>query len=125
MTTVDPHNIASLPLGLQPKKKIGISFSFLLRLIICCCPPHGWMGTQRRQPRGLGRQQKEDGVKSQDVYFSQAPQEKKKDFLSYKNHSMHHLAADAQCVRMNEAHGHIKKHVFTYFFPLFVSLKFH
>lgn len=92
------------------KKNPGFSFSFLLRLIICCCPQHGWTETQTRQPRGLGRQQKEDGVKSQGIYFSQAPQGKKK-----KNHSMHHLATDVQRVMINEARDRIKKHIFTYF----------
>lgn len=79
VTTADLQNIASLTPSVcsQKKKNPSFSFSFLLRLIICCCPSHGWTGTQTRQPRGLGRQQKEDGVKSQGIYFSQAPQEKK------------------------------------------------
>lgn len=118
LTTVDLQNIASLtPRVVAQKKKIpALALASCSELIICCRPPHGWTGTQTKQPRGLGRQQKEDGVKSQGIYFSQAPQKKKKDFLSCKNHSMHHLATDAQCVMINEAGGRIKKHIFTYFF---------
>lgn len=59
-------------------------------------------------------------VWSRRAYISAKHRKEKKDFLSCKNHSTHQLATDVQCVMINEAHGRIKKHIFTYFSVVWV-----